>query len=66
MRLLVATVAMAALLLWLVPATADWLSWGWQRKAWEMALLVVGGMVVYLGVLFALGLRLRDLRGARG
>ena len=33
---------------------------------WEMALLVVGGMVVYLGVLFALGLRLRELRGARG
>ena len=51
LRLLVATLAMAALLVWLVPPTADWLVWGWQRKAWEMTLLVTGGMLIYLVVL---------------
>ena len=66
LRLVLATAAMAALLIWLVPATPDWLAWGWQRKAWEMTLLVVGGMLVYLAVLFALGLRLRELRAAQG
>ena len=66
LRLLVATLAMAALLVWLVPPTADWLVWGWQRKAWEMTLLVTGGMLIYLVVLFALGLRLRELRAGQG
>ncbi|MBA6418169.1 murein biosynthesis integral membrane protein MurJ [Pseudomonas sp. 5Ae-yellow] len=61
-RLLAACVAMALVLLWLVPPTQDWLVWGWQQKAGEMALLVAAGMGVYLLVLLVGGLRLRDLR----
>ena len=61
-RLLAACVAMALVLLWLVPPTQDWLVWGWQQKAGEMTLLVAAGMGVYLLVLLVGGLRLRDLR----
>jgi putative peptidoglycan lipid II flippase len=64
LRLVVASLAMAGLLLWMVPDISAWLIWGWQRKAWEMGLLVVAWMLVYLTVLFVGGLRLRDLRPA--
>ena len=62
LRLLAACTAMALVLLWLAPPTQDWLVWGWQRKVWEMTLLVGAGMGAYLLVLVVGGLRLRELR----
>lgn len=57
-----ANVAMAAFLWW---SSGDWLAWAdWPvaRRLLRLALCVGGGVVVYFGVLYALGLRYRDLR----
>ena len=61
LRLLVANSAMAALLIF---GTGDWLSWlEWDmlRKVSQLGLLVVGSVLVYAIVLFASGLRWKDV-----
>ena len=62
-RLLLATLAMAAAVSWLVPDVAAWLDWDWRRRALRMALLCGAGAGVYTTVHLALGTRLRHLRG---
>jgi putative peptidoglycan lipid II flippase len=62
MRLLLATGFMAAAVSVLTPEIAVWLEWGWQRRAWEMALVCSGGVGVYLAVHLLLGTRFRHLR----
>jgi putative peptidoglycan lipid II flippase len=61
-RLLAATIAMAAMLLYLAPETGIWLEWPWQRRAWEMTWLVAAGGGVYLLVHLLAGTRMRHLR----
>ncbi|KGE03740.1 murein biosynthesis integral membrane protein MurJ [Pseudohaliea rubra] len=61
-RLLGATAAMLLLVLWLSPPVDAWAGWGWQRRALELAQLVVAGGGAYLAVLRLAGVRLRDLR----
>lgn len=63
-RLALACAAMVAVLLlgrWCWP---DWTHVSVMARAWHLAVLVAGGAAVYVGALFALGFRLRDLRGA--
>jgi len=61
-QLSAANIAMGVLLYYFAPAASDWLAAGlWDRVTW-MALLVVGGGVVYAVVLIALGLRPQHLR----
>ena len=64
-RLVVSTVAMAAVLLWLTPADLEWQSWTWWRRGWQMALVVSAGLVSYLLVQIAVGMRLKDLTDHR-
>ncbi len=59
-RLIIATAAMALLLGLLQEETALWLSWGWQRRALELAILCVAGLVSYLLILWLLGVRVSD------
>ena len=61
-RLLAATAAMAAVLIYLAPDTATWLDWAWQRRAWEMTRLCALGGIVYLFVHLLGGTRIRHLR----
>ncbi|MGA0588317.1 murein biosynthesis integral membrane protein MurJ [Dyella sp. KRB-257] len=64
LRLGVACAAMVAVLLagrWLWP---DWTDVAVLARLWHLAVLVIAGAGTYVGVLFALGLRVRDLRGA--
>jgi putative peptidoglycan lipid II flippase len=61
-RLLAATAAMAAVLVYLAPDTAVWLGWPWQRRAWEMAQLCTLGGIAYLFVHLLGGTRMRHLR----
>jgi putative peptidoglycan lipid II flippase len=65
-RLAVSTLAMAAVLLWLTPAEADWQSWNWWRRGLQMALVVGGGLASYLLVQVAAGTRLKDLAAHHG
>ncbi len=66
LQLLIATLPMIVAVAWLAPATADWqgLHW-WQRGAGIVALSATG-MLLYSGLLFAAGIRLRDFRRAAG
>src|SRR5690606_12942001 len=61
-RLVLACAALAAVVLWLAPGVEQWFAWGWQQKAWQMAILVVAGIGVFVATLVATGLRMRHLR----
>lgn len=62
LRLLGGCAAMVALVWWLNAPAAEWFAWGWQRRAWELSLLVGGGIFVYAATMLLLGLRMRHLR----
>jgi putative peptidoglycan lipid II flippase len=61
-RLVLATLAMTATLLWLNHEISQWLAWDWQRRALEMAQLCAAGAGAYLLVHLLLGTRFRHLR----
>ncbi len=42
---------------------SDWSLWNWWERGWRLAAMVGGGAVVYTGLLLALGMRPRELRG---
>jgi putative peptidoglycan lipid II flippase len=62
LRLLAACAAMLALVFWLNEPSSEWFAWGWQRRVWEVSILVFGGVLVFAGTLFATGIRMRHLR----
>jgi putative peptidoglycan lipid II flippase len=62
LRLLVACAAMVAVLLAGRALWTDWTVDVWTR-AWHLGVLVAGGGLAYVAVMFALGFRIRDLRG---
>jgi putative peptidoglycan lipid II flippase len=66
-RVLLASVAMAGLLLWGTGALSDWMQWGLWQRVGQLLLWVGVGVVVYGGVLLVLGVRVHELmgRGAR-
>ncbi|MGH8161622.1 MAG: murein biosynthesis integral membrane protein MurJ [Gammaproteobacteria bacterium] len=64
-RVAVAAIVMAIAVWFAAGPLADWLHWSvWSRIA-HLAVIVVGGLLVYLVVLALAGLRLRHLRLAR-
>jgi putative peptidoglycan lipid II flippase len=65
-RVFIASVAMAALLVWGVGNLANWLQWGLWERIGQLLLWVVIGKVVYFGVLFITGVRLKELMVGKG
>lgn len=61
-RLTVACAVMVAILLVGTSLWPDWSVGTWTR-VWRLAVLVGGGGLSYVAVLFAMGFRMRDLRG---
>jgi putative peptidoglycan lipid II flippase len=59
-KLLLAVAAMAAALFFAMGPASWWLSAHWQQKLPAIAGLVALGVLVYLGLLYAFGLRWRD------
>jgi putative peptidoglycan lipid II flippase len=58
-------VACAVMVVFLLAGRWAWPDWSvdiWTR-IWHLGVLVAGGGLAYLGVLFAMGFRVRDLRG---
>ncbi len=62
LRLFAACAAMLVLVLWLNAPSSEWFAWHWQRRVWEVTVLVCGGLFVFVGTLFACGLRMHHLR----
>lgn len=65
-QLALAAIAMSLTLWALDPAAAQWQSWPWWRRVSTLAGLCGAGIAVYAGLLYAFGLRLRQLRGPTG
>jgi len=61
LRVLAANILMVYFLLTLSGDWQDWLAWGTADKVMQLSILVVGGVSVYAGVLFATGLRWRHI-----
>lgn len=61
LKVLLATVVMAAVLAYLLPAIDAWVNWPWQQRATQLGLWVAAGAVVYLLVLMLSGVRPRQL-----
>jgi putative peptidoglycan lipid II flippase len=61
LRLLAANVVLAFFLVSFTGNWQDWLDWGLMSRVSQMALLVFGGMALYVAVLFASGLKLRHI-----
>ena len=62
LRLLLANALMAMLLLEFAPPLSEWYEVSAATRAWWLGVLVLGGAVAYLAALFAIGLRISDLR----
>ncbi|WP_045406046.1 murein biosynthesis integral membrane protein MurJ [Vibrio jasicida] len=61
-RLMVAGGAMVAAILWQLEDMSVWLDWSFAHRSGVLAMLIGLGAVVYLAVVFLLGVRLKDLK----
>ena len=61
-QIALASLAMAGFLWWISGNWTDWADWSATRRATWLGLCVIGGAVVYFGVLALAGMRPRDLK----
>ncbi len=61
-RLVIAGAAMVAAILWQLEDMSVWLGWSFAHRSGVLGMLVGLGAVVYLAVVFLLGMRLKDLK----
>ena len=61
-QVLAGNVLMLAFLLWLAGDTDRWIAMDTLSRVGWMSLLVVGGATIYFATLYALGMRVRDVR----
>jgi putative peptidoglycan lipid II flippase len=62
-KLLAATVAMGLMLWACDPSAEQWQAWVWWQRVGVLTALCSAGMALYVGLLYAFGFRLKDLRG---
>lgn len=55
-----ASVIMAALLLWLAGDLHHWLTMALWSRLWRLVVFIIAGFVAYFAVLYIMGMRLRD------
>lgn len=61
-RLVIAGAAMVAAILWQLEDMSVWLDWSFVHRSGVLGMLIGLGAVVYLAVVFLLGVRLKDLK----
>ncbi|MEF1327708.1 murein biosynthesis integral membrane protein MurJ [Vibrio sp. M260121] len=61
-RLMIAGAAMVAAILWQLEDMSVWLDWSFAHRSGVLGMLIGLGAVVYLAVVFLLGVRLKDLK----
>lgn len=64
-RMLLANLGMAAVLLYLNGIWQDWFQWLWWQRAYTMLLMVLAGLLSYVAILFMAGLRPSHVRQKR-
>ena len=62
LQILLATAAMIGALAWMLPENAVWADWSWWQRAYQLGILCVSGLGVFLLTLWLLGFRPADLR----
>lgn len=60
-RVVVASVVMAGLLIWGMGSLTDWMQWGLWQRVGQLVLWVVLGAGVYFMVLLIMGVKLKQL-----
>lgn len=63
LQLAVANLAMAAVLLVLLPYVDGWVEWAWRERIAALAVLCLAGLATYAVMLLITGVRLREIRG---
>src|SRR5690606_27016737 len=61
-QLLVATAAMAVVVVVMLGLWQDWTTWPWWARLWRLLVVVGAGAAAYASLLWMQGIRLRDLR----
>ncbi len=61
-RIIIATIVMAAVIIWLSPDTSQWSHWGSVQRLSRLALIIFSGAFVYFGLLWLQGLRPSQLK----
>lgn len=61
-RYIVGVILMSICMYYLQAPTVEWAGWVWQQRVWQLLLLILTGLSVYLLTLVGLGLRLRHLK----
>lgn len=62
LRMLIACIIMALFIHYVAGEWQAWLDWGLWRRIQTMAILCVGGLMLYIFTLFLLGMRLQDFQ----
>ena len=62
LQIMLATAAMIVTLAWMLPENAIWADWLWWQRAYQLGMLCVSGLGVFLVALWLLGVRPADLR----
>ena len=60
LRIIVANLLMAAVLVLLTPATSEWAAWGVLDRSLQLTLIIVAALLSYAAALFTLGIRPRQ------
>ncbi len=61
-RIIIATIAMAAIIIWLNPDNMQWSLWNSFERLTNLASIIVSGIAVYFALLWLQGLRLNQLK----
>jgi putative peptidoglycan lipid II flippase len=61
-RIIIATIAMAAIIIWLSPDNMQWSLWNSFERLTNLASIIVSGIAVYFALLWLQGLRLNQLK----
>ncbi|MEN9465121.1 MAG: hypothetical protein RL217_1302, partial [Pseudomonadota bacterium] len=62
-KALLANIALAAVILLLSASAQEWMTWATSVRIYWLTGIVSAGIAVYFAVLFALGFRLKHLKG---
>jgi len=62
LRTLLGCLGMAAILWWLTPAMPQWSQWGGSQRSWQLALLILAGMIAFAVTAMVGGMRPGDFK----